>query len=135
METFAELERETLRREIDTLLARADFERIGAVRKYSIVERAVGWPDCITYALPEFDWRNELIEIFLEREYTEVAHGETGDVVLYFESKDSQFPSHVGILQERGIVRSKFGFGYVYDHPVDLVPTMYGTGRFFRKRH
>lgn len=129
-EKLASTEQETIG-QIDAYLARGDFDSIGDLPGYAIIERHDGFPDCIMYSMPEFNWRYEMIEDFLEREYVETTERVPGNLVIYFSGK---YPSHAGILQSDTKVRSKFGFGHVYDHPITVVPSMYGTARFFRKK-
>lgn len=55
----------------------------------------------------------------------------TGDLVIYFQ--DDSF-RHVGTTLDEGRVLSKWGTGYLYDHPVWEVPINYGASvRYFEK--
>lgn len=80
--------------------------------------------------------------VLLHRDLPElklVHEPEKGDVVLYFSNMGHQlnFVAHWGIVtdgQNTPLVQSKFGRGHVYEHPLGLVPTIYGNGiSFFRK--
>jgi len=118
--------------QLDARLEHADFEGIGKLPGYRVLDRESAVYDCATYALPDSRWADEDVEALLERDYLRVSQPETGDIVAY-SSKGKN--THFGILVGKDRVRSKFGVGYVYEHPVDVVPTMYGrVSDYYRRR-
>ena len=71
-----------------------------------------------------------------ERNYECQTNPKPGDLVLYFKNKaNKENVTHLGIWTSDGKVRSKFGTTYVYDHPLDYVPEVYGNyARFLRNK-
>lgn len=78
--------------------------------------------------------------------YMEVQESREGDLALYYKTiKKVEFFNpgmnevrmilkHSGICLGNKLVRSKWGQGHVYEHPVDVVPVIYGDEvKFFRK--
>ena len=66
--------------------------------------------------------------------YSEVEIPERKDMVLYIDTKLEKEPSHIGFYEGENKVRSKWAFGNIYMHELNLVPECYGdTIKFFKK--
>jgi hypothetical protein len=69
----------------------------------------------------------------LSKGFRDVMNPNVDDVVMYYPEVPAQ-PVHFGIFKGKDIVVSKFGEGYVYEHPIDAVPLNYGDYyKFLRK--
>lgn len=138
------LENDTInRKELDSFLEKGLWKNIGKVKGYEIVaeesnvEIATG-TDCYFYAVPDLLelLKINLLEDIFNSDFDEIdiSQAREGDVVGYFNK--SKWPAHVGVYKGNSMVESKFGSnGYVYKHPLKLVPTMYGNEiKFFRRK-
>lgn len=83
--------------------------------------------DCAMYAygVTGMEWVNRAVESL---SWEEVKDPQQGDYVLYFRNPTDEIYTHVGVLQEGGMVRSKWDEkGDVYEHPMFGVPITYGN--------
>lgn len=68
-------------------------------------------------------------------DYCQVSTPKLEDIVIYHRGQNGSGENHIGIYEGENFVRSKFGYGHVYSHPIDLVPDDYGRHvSFFTKQ-
>lgn len=124
---------EELRSRIDGLLDKSDFDEIGKLPGFAIIERAENCKthDCLLYVFPEYHDPDIIIKpipVKLREEYKETSSPREGDLVLYGDFH------HIGKVVEEGRIRSQWGGGHVYEHPLMAVPHFYGAPKFYRKK-
>lgn len=127
------------RRRIDACKSRNDWDGIGELPEFRIVQRLDTFPkpvDCFAYLFGE-EKDEKVFEIL--NQYTPIAINQmqAGDYVGYFRRHKDPLegpPEHMGMAVDSKRVQSKFGRAHVYEHPISLVPTYYGNIiRVFRK--
>ena len=127
------------REKIDMLLALEAYDEIAQLDGVNIVDVRQNWMEgsghytCTSYVFGKrkyVDWVRDNENYKHPEGYSEIGKPEKGDIVFYFHDGA---PKHVGIYDGDNMVRSKFGEGHVYRHPIALIPTFYGEPRFFRK--
>ncbi len=127
-----------VRGNISILLDQNKFDEIGALPGFEIIERADPNSDnnldCYMWTL-----KSEGGSVYtrlkkFSGEHHLVHNPLQGDIVTYFSEGKM---THMGRLNEEGRVRSKFGKGHVYEHPIGDVPDYYldkeNDIRFYRK--
>ena len=125
------------RRYLEELSSVGKFDKIGELPGFQIIDKnapsngADGISDCIDYAFGGL----ERMKVMTPKEISQT-EVESGDAVIYLD-KDNH-PVHAGRITMFPAVRSKFGAGYVYEHPVAEVPSSYwpenGSVKFYRIR-
>lgn len=122
-------------RKIDACIFNDDWDGIGELPEFRIVQRLDTFPepvDCFAYLLGEEKKDDKVFEILNQYTLVPIGQMQAGDYVGYFRKHEA--PEHMGIAVDSKRVRSKFGRAHVYEHPISLVPTNYGnTIRVFRK--
>lgn len=82
---------------------------------------------CEQYAISTDGFRHSIAAL-----YPKLGSLEAGDLALYYDEERGTV--HVGRIQEDGSVVSKWGnCGPVLKHPIDMVPSSYGSWIFFRR--
>jgi len=84
---------------------------------------------------------DDLVLITVRKSAIEVPTPQAGDIAVYLgkesesETSEAKEQKHVGRITTNGQVLSKWGYGHVYEHRIDLVPECYGSEvRFFREQ-
>lgn len=130
--TAEALDLRSLCQQIQALLHQSwpGWDAIGALPGFSIHLRANEFPgDCVTFA---FGVDRAVEDEGIMSQYVSVERPEPGDIVCYFGSGGL----HYGVFLGENRVRSKFGLAHIYEHPMDVVPPMYGAVyQFLRKVH
>ncbi len=140
------------RQRIDDLTAPAlehhtKWSAVGELPGLSIVDRFSDSSQrymCYWYVFQHEDWYQQLEashplyrergELLLTRGisslekqgYTRLSTPVVNAVVAYQFTRYPSSIAHYGLLVGEDRVRSKFGTGYVYEHPIDCVPNCYG---------
>jgi len=82
---------------------------------------------CEQYAIGTNGLRHSIAALYPKLDSLKV-----GDIALYWD--EDRGTVHVGRIQEDGSVESKWGNGGpVLKHPIDMVPSSYGSHVFFRR--
>ena len=93
----------------------------------SLVEPPFSGVSCEQYAIGTNGLRHSIAAL-----YPKLDSLKAGDIALYWD--EDRGTVHVGRLQEDGSVVSKWGNGGpVLKHPIDMVPSCYGSHVFFRR--
>jgi hypothetical protein len=146
-----EIEDTPFRKEITTVYALRDFDTLGTLPGFVILEKRNYLEDkkegycCVNWVFnrdkPSIrSWANSLQLMKIPEGFTEVTNPLNGDIVNYFSRKTGfsfiYKPTHVGIYRGDNKVVSKFGAGYVYEHDLSFIPRTWGNDvKFFRKNN
>lgn len=146
-----EIEKSKLREKIEKLYFECDFDAIGKLPGFTIIERRVFLRDrknkyaCVGWVFERNEesaqrYANSIVFGKMPYGFTEVEKPSKGDFVNYLTSEVSfgctldYEPRHLGIYVGNNRVRSKFAEGHVYEHDISSVPLWYGDKvTFFRK--
>ena len=134
--------------ELDIQKHPALLEELRAKNRHAIEIVELADPDedfnCVMFALDligsivptcsplgRYYMNTEFMQHLIYKSYvTPISSPEVGALVVY--TRDEKI-SHVGVVQENGQVRSKWGVGHLYDHDVWEVPVSFGSDiRYFR---
>ena len=142
-ELLKELGRKSVRfgdiRELEDLVNDKKFDDIGLKDGITILERREYDKDardlysCEKYVLGsnKLPWDSQHDWSSPPPGYVEVTHPQTNDLVIYF---NEGRPNHLGRFTDNNSVKSKWGRGHIFQHPLDAVPSFYGNEvRFFRQ--
>jgi hypothetical protein len=148
-----EIEDTPFRKEITTVYALRDFDTLGTLPGFVILEKRNYLADkkegycCVNWVFNRdktsiHSWVRNLQLMKTPEGFIEVVNPIDGDIVNYFVKQVTPLgkawaekPTHVGIYKGNNRVASKFGAGYVYEH--DISSILYTRGdnvKFFRKR-
>ncbi len=128
--SISELQLRSRRAEIERILSQ-NQDLIPLYYDISIVQRAEQLPDldCFSYVfgIQKDSWVIKEIDTNWE-----AGDLDSADVVFYIEKGRMK---HVGKVTDRQTVVSKWGRGYhVFEHPLLLIPTIYGTHTYMFRR-
>ncbi len=118
-----------IRREIDYVVETYRISEWPSHLPAGISLLATGSPNkfCEHYAFGLAGAKDTLLEMF-----PDISSPEQGDIVCYCKTGEERV-AHVGRYQADGSVKSKWGMGPMFRHPVEYVPTYYGNTVFFRR--
>lgn len=127
-----------LRQEIGELFRREEYDAIGELPGFTVVVRKDERPPqegCFEYVSWALQVEN-VYECILRGEAHRVNNPSDfreGDAVLYRwiptpdASSEERGYFHVGLAKANGNIRSKFGWGHVYEHPESAIPVTWGN--------
>lgn len=135
------IDRSGIRKRIDACLKDASmesFDSVGRLDGIEIVQRRdpkidrVACYTCLKYLRGEIsDLDFHILTDEAPPGYMGVDIPEPGNIVVYFNYK---IPKHYGIVEEKSMIRSKWGVGHVFRHEAFAVPTNNGNEvRFYRR--
>ncbi len=120
-----------IRQELTVLFRKSRWGQIGRTPGIKVIESSRAYEsniDCAAYALgligePLLD---KWIELSLSLEVDQIC---SGDIIYYYgpNSIIRRSPKHTGIMIDNQTVLSKWNHGSVYEHPVWLVPSVFGN--------
>ena len=112
-----------------------EYDRIGELSGIKIIERRnyiedkTTKKDCIWYVTQKLDAKivgEYSFSAWQPKNYVRVRESHVGAPVIYHLYHISSWENHIGIYSGNGLLQSKFGYGHVYEHSIDLVPEDYG---------
>lgn len=71
---------------------------------------------------------------WVPKRYRRVRIPEKGDLLIYFQQSPYKKERHIALCQGDGLAISKFGYGHVFEHPINCVPDTFGEmTSYYRK--
>jgi len=134
-----DLQDNAFRKKLEELVGTKNFDRVGLEEGIVILEKRDYDTDardaysCEKYALGsnKLPWDSSHDWSKPPHGFVEVSDPQNKDLVIYF---NESWPKHLARYADDNNVRSKWGGGHIFQHPLEVVPSFYGDEvRFFRE--